>query len=573
MSYTSVSSSTLMDSILVEDYLYSVIKWDNIIKINNNKYYSNNGNQIANISNNNISFLLLKIEKSTFNITSVKQLLYEFSGNTYDIPKIKIKTDKNKTKINILVNTFFNNEDVSVIYANSGLTRTSTYTGDYYSGITHTYNGTTLIEQDIRYLVNYVQFENLVNNNFLVHISKREKLDTIFIINEYITLKNMEEFDGRYKINDIYFDISGNCILYLTLPSIPTKYPVYDSLGNLNNYYEWENIGEIVLDDQTIDKLPYEVTLFESLDTINITDIIEDESHSKTILCRYKDVDFLQVYSDYANVLLKYNTFNDLQYQSNAVYITELSSSTSANYGPIISELVEDENNNLYSFGLATNFDDLTEIQVGDFSPFNPPIIKTDDVILVITKFTPNRNTIWNKTINLTPGSIFSNPKLLYSDNYLYLSFSFIGSLTILEETYISNTLNSIFIKIDIENSDIKYSKFLSSTKLNNITDFVCDDDYIYIIGKIKGESKFDNLYLFENGDSGYYLKMRKSDGLILNVYDFYSDDKLITKSILQDEKNIYISGSWRGNIYINDIIRYSYDEEFFITNIKKNDI
>jgi hypothetical protein len=43
--------------------------------------------------------------------------------------------------------------------------------------------------------------------------------------------------------------------------------------------------------------------------------------------------------------------------------------------------------------------------------------------------------------------------------------------------------------------------------------------------------------------------------------------------SITNDTQNIFISGAWCGNIYINGKIKNSQVSDFFITNIKKNEI
>ena len=557
MSCTNIDISRVLDSIIVNDYIYSIVQWNNRAEYNEVIYYSDTGTTIP--------LSLLKVDKDDFSIIDFKHILYEFSATTYDISNIKnvkMRTNKTQTKINILINTFCDNDDTTVFVSNPDKS-------EYYSGITNTYNGTTLIEQEIRYLVGYVQFRNIETHNVVIHLSNRPPSGTCFNIGEFITLKDMDIFNGRHEIKSIWIDGDGNVgALYLTLPQ--TKYPTHDESNNTITYRNWEQKAEIILDDQHFDKLRLRVTNYESTDTIEITDIDDNSisfEENNTILARYKNFIGLDTNTDYVDVLFT----SGLSYK----YITQVHSSTSTETGPIISELISDEFNNLYTFGLGTNFDGVTEIQVGDFSPINPPIIKASDRLAIISKFDENKNTIWTNSFTLSPGSIFDNPILVYSDNEIYMTFNFSGTVIISDETYTTplNIINSIGFKVNVETGEIMRTKFLSSNIYNSVKDICIDEDYIYMVGEFKGESHFDLNTIFSNGAGGYLMKARKLDGLIINVIDFYTDDELNISGVNIDNENIYISGSWSGNIYINDIIRTSQFEDFFITNIKKNDI
>jgi len=553
----SLESSRFLDSILVNDYIYSIMEWNNHTEINGFDFSSDMGHVIANMSENNISLMLMKIDKTTSDIIDVKPILYEFSGSTNTgITNVKIDINYNKTKLNILINNICGNEDTVIIYGNSGLT-------NYYSGTTNTYNGTTYIEQEINYKVGYVQFSNSLYN-VIMYIQNRPKPNTTLNIGDYVTLKNIGIFDGYHQIKDIWFDSNGNVgAIYLSISQ--SKYKIYDENGTLITYYQWRNIGEIIIDDKKIDKYSYNVTNYESSDTIEITSII-DSIDKTEILGRYKDYNGLSATTDYSCFISGTTT----------KYIKQTPSSSSNKTGPIISELVKDEFENYYTFGQGSNFNGITDIQVGVFSPINPPIIKTNNNLAIISKFNKEGVVIWNNTITLSPDSIFDNPKILYSETELYLSFNFSGDVIISGKTYSTGSnqiINSVGFKINSNTGEIIKSKFLSSNIFNSIRDMKIYNEYIYFLGNMKGESHFDLITKFSKGDSGYIMKSRKKDGIIINIIDFYSDDTLNLKSLNLDDDNIFISGSYKGNIYINNEIKYSNDEEYFITNIKKNDL
>jgi len=549
-------NSKILDSVVVDKYLYSVISWDNTININGNIFQSDMGHSIANISSNNKSLMLLKIEKETSNILDIKPILYEFSGSTNTgITDVEIGVNYNETKLNIIINNICNNEDTSLIYGNSGLT-------DYYSGLTNTYNGTSHIEQFISYKANYVQFTNNSSYNVEIYLQNNPSANT-FIINEYITISNMDFFDGNHQIKNIDYDLNGDIVsLSFSIPQ--SKYNIYDEYGEIIKYYNWKDKAEIILDNQTFERFGYNVINYESTDTINITSMVDIEDN-KIILGRYKNYVGLDVEQDYANFISGLTT----------KYIKQTHSSTSTETGPIISEIIYDEEDNIYTFGLGTNFNGITDIQVGDFSPLNQPIVKTSDGVAIISKSTSEGDILWNTTITLSPGSIFDNPKIVYVDLEIYVTFNFSGSVVIGDKTYSTQPqiINSVGFKIETKTGTILRSKFLSSNSYNSIRDVRLDDKYIYFLGIMRGESKFDLITKFANSSSGYILKARKKDGVIINIIDFYSDDILDLKSLNIDDENIYISGSYKGNIYINGKIKYSDTLEYFITNIKKNDL
>ena len=549
----SLISSQIKDTILVDDYIYSIIKWNNNITINGQIYSDSIGHSIANISDRNMSFMLLKIDKETSDIIDLKPILYEFSATTYDVSTIKIKTNDRKTKLNILINYLGDNEDTSLIVSNSGMS-------EYYSAITNTYNGTTLIEQQIRFKIDSVQFRNTTSQNVVIYINSYDRPieNTIFHIGDYITLKNSLKFNGDHQIENIWIDTNSNIgAIYLTIPQ--TNYQIIDDDGNYINY-QWFD-SEIVLSEQSFYDLRTTILNYETTDTIEITDIIVNNNDDDFLLGRYRN--FLGDYSCF----LSGTTTN---------YIVQTHSSTSTETGPIISTMINDEFNNIYTFGQGTNFNGGTDIQVGIFSPINQTITKSSENLAIVSKFDPEGLVLWNTVIELSADSKFDRPKIIYSDSTIYMSFNFSGSVIISSETYSTGSnqiINSVGLKIDTNTGEILKSKFLSSTKYNSIRDIKVDDDYIYFIGKMEGENHFDLVTKFTNGETGYIMKTRKIDGIVVNVIDFYSDETIETNTIDIDDENIFISGSWSGNIYINNVIKYSADEEYFITNIKKNDL
>jgi len=316
--------------------------------------------------------------------------------------------------------------------------------------------------------------------------------------------------------------------------------------------------------------------------SISFFDIVYDTENHKYMLGRYYhespnlisvDNTILDLELNYTSILTKSDSGGTMLWNKKIRHLTNPNATT----GPIISELEIDDKNNLYLFGNLTNFDGYVEIGIGDFSSINHDIIKPNhEKYFTISKFNSDGITLWNKIFKGSDNSLFLNPIIKYYDKFIYFSFDFSENIEIEDITYTTESdqiINSIFGKMNRDTGNIEYIKLLKSNNNNNISDFSIDEDYIYCIGEFKGEAIFDNYVLFSNGESGYILKIRKSDGIILNKKDIYSDDKLVLKNIVNDSKTISISGSWSGNIYVERFIKNSDNEEFFITNIKKKDI
>jgi len=316
--------------------------------------------------------------------------------------------------------------------------------------------------------------------------------------------------------------------------------------------------------------------------TISFFNQVYDTDNNKYMLGRYYqetgdeievDSNILDTELNYVSLLTKSDSGGTMLWNRKIRHLTNPNATT----GPLITELEIDEKDNLYLFGLSTNFNNYVEIEIGNETPINPIINKTSgEKWSIISKLNKDGLTLWNTIFKSPSTAIFTKPLIEYKDKFMFIVFNFSESITIGNETYttISNQIiNTVGCKVDYETGEVIHSKILKSTKYNSVSDITVDDDYIYFLGEFRGEANFDDVNIFSNGESGYILKIRSSDSVIINLMEIYSDDLLTLTSIENDSENIIVSGSWNGNIYINGFIRNTDNEEFFITNIKKNDL
>ena len=325
----------------------------------------------------------------------------------------------------------------------------------------------------------------------------------------------------------------------------------------------------------------WNVTQYSADTSITLTDIVYDDKHNKYMLGRYyvETVDInvdgiiLDNENDYSTILTKTNSGGTVEWSR-----TILQLNGNAITGPIVSELEIDDKDNLYLFGLITNYDGYTDIQVGDFSPINNVISKSNhENWLLLSKFNSDGTTLWNTLFKGSDNSLLLDTKIKYDEDSIYFSFNFSESVelnsAVTYTTKNAQTINSVIGKVDRLTGELLFSKRLKSTINNILNDFTLDENYIYSICEFKGEAMLDNYNIFSNGENGYILKIRKSDGVFINLREVFCDGKLVLDKINNDVENIIVFGSWSGNIYIDSNIKYSENEDFFITNIKKNDI
>jgi len=413
------------------------------------------------------------------------------------------------------------------------------------------------------------------NKSFMLLESKAGELNKIIPF-------YYEWFDSDRRIDNIKLrsDLDNNINLMIThFDNRDDKNLTFPTISATTE--ESNNGSDLIFFDlsaNTIDIIQYSANT-----TISFTDIISDSNNYKYMLGRYYqetpdpinvDGTELDYELNYASIITKTDLSGDMVWNKKIRHLTNPNATT----GPIITKLEIDEKDNLYVFGCVSNFDGYVEVGVSDFTTINPNILKANNENWsMVSKLNSDGVSLWNTIFKGSDESLFLNHTLRYDDKFIYYTFNFSEIVDINSSiTYTTNSsqiINTTCGKIDIETGEVTCSKFLSSTKHNCVSDFIIDDEYIYMLGEFKGEANFDDYTLFSNGESGYVMKMRKSDGVILNIVEIYSDEKLVLKSINSDSENIYVAGSWSGNIYVAGKIRQSDNEEFFITNIKKNDI
>jgi len=359
----------------------------------------------------------------------------------------------------------------------------------------------------------------------------------------------------------------------------------YDDNSDLHIISLDYNINETINNENATDLYNYNeindtlsLKSYISDNTITFTDMLYIDNH-KYMLGRYQqdttiniDGQDLDMESGFTSILCKSDLNEDLLWNRKIKHSTESDITT----GPIINTMTKDNENNLYLFGLLTNrlgTTNVTNLEIDEI--INPIINKlSTQTISIITK-TNDIKVIWRRLIYGTNDSLLLNHKIEYSNDSVIISFNFSDSITIGNQTFTTQSkqiINTIIAKLDL-NGNYIWIKHIKSNKYISIIDYTVDNDYIYCLGNFKGEANFDNIDLFYSGlESGYIIKMRINDGLILNNINIYSDDILKLNSITNDNKNIFISGAWTGNIYFNGKIKNSLYSDFFITNIKKNE-
>ena len=382
------------------------------------------------------------------------------------------------------------------------------------------------------------------SNNRIDNIKINNSNDNIYIL--------LNHYDNNNKLEIISLDYN--------------IYNIYNGNRNVTDLYKYDQEQDILT-----------LTGYTSDDTITFTDILYS-NNIKYMLGRYHSgttqiiVDGVQLATepDFVSILTKTDT--------NMIWDKKIkhTSSQDATKGPVISSMIMDDDNNFYLFGNLTNRIGATDIlNIDTHELINPIIHKlNNENITIITKTDNDGNVLLRKLIK--GDSLFLNHKITYVNNQIILSFNFSGNIIIDNKTFSTTSnqiINSIIAKMDIDGNFIWIKQLKSEKYITNI-DFTVDNDYVYCLGKFKGEAKFDDINLFYSGlESGYIMKMRLYDGLILNINNIYSDDMLKLNSITNDTQNIFISGAWCGNIYINGKIKNSSLSDFFITNIKKNEI
>ena len=391
-------------------------------------------------------------------------------------------------------------------------------------------------------------------------------------------------YSDNVRIDNINMIKNNNDIIFLTnhyddnynLNIICTEYSINETLNNNNN------ITDLYIYNEKNNTL--NLKTYTSNDTITLTDILYIDNN-KYMLGRYHqtssliniDGQYLDIESGFTSILCKSDINSNLLWYRKIKHTSESDITT----GPIIYNMINDQHSYIYTFGLLTNkkeSTDVTNLEINEIS--NPIINKTaNEKILIITKLT-DKDVIWRKLIKGTNNSLFLKYRIKHNienkKDFIIISFNFSDNINIDNNVYNTKSkdfINSIIAKIDT-NGNFIWIKHIKSKRYTSIIDYTIDDDYIYCLGEFKENIKLDNNYIFHNNlENGYIIKIRKYDGLILNIINIESDKKLILNSITNDNKNIYVSGTWSGNIYFNGKIKNSINNDFFITNIKKNEI
>jgi len=393
-------------------------------------------------------------------------------------------------------------------------------------------------KDDIKKTISIDYLFDSTNSNIDRIKLNKNKNDINFLVNHYDDNSNLNIICLEYNINNSVNN--GNATDLYT-------YTEKDDTLNLINYSSNSTIT--FTDINFIDEYKYMIGMYKS--PIFVDNVMLDTESGVTSILTKSDTNMLW------NKKIKHT------------------SSPESSTGPIISELVIDDNNNIYLFGLLTNSINTIDVSNMDINEIINPIInkKSSENIIIITKTNDDGVVIWRKQIIGNSDSLFLNQKISYNDD-LIISFNFSNNIIINGKTYSTQSnqiINSIIAKIDTDGNFI-WIKHLESEKYITNIDFSVDNDYIYCLGNFKGEAILDNIKLFQGDlESGYIIKIRKNDGLILNNINIYSDD-LLLNSIRNDNDNIFISGVWSGNIYFNGNIKNSIVSDFFITNIKKKE-
>jgi hypothetical protein len=404
-------------------------------------------------------------------------------------------------------------------------------------------NKKDVITKNITLSYIFMSTNNRIDN---IKLSKNDN-NLNFLVNHYGDNDNLYIKNSDYNINETIINSENSTDLY--------SYNENNDTLNLKTYISEDTIT--FTDMLYIDNNKYMLGRYHqsAASPINVDgELLDTEPDFTSILCKS---------DDNSNMLWNRKIKHDIG-RDNAK-------------GPLISTMTKDDVDHIYMFGLSTNYTGATHIiNLETNAIINPKINKkSTENISIITKVDDDK-VIWRKLIIGTTDTLFLNHKIKYIDNNIIISFNFSKSIIIDGKTYTTSSnqiINSIVAKLDLDGNYI-WVKHIKSNKYVSIISYTLDNDYIYCLGNFKGEANFDDIDLFYSGlESGYIMKMRINDGLILNIINVYSDGTLRLNNITNDNDNLFISGTWSGNIYFNGKIKNSTYSDFFITNIKKNEI
>jgi len=570
-----VNFSKTYDTIIIDDIMYMIGEWGNTLVIDQ----TYNTDDVVNTYADNIrSLILIKIQDEE--IVDSIPIYYEWESPDYRIDTVFLGKDKNDNLVisikhfdDLLHKSITINTSHSIIDSNinvGGLVATTN------SNINS--NGTDVITiNNINSEIDYMFFNKYNPSQNHVVLSQVRPLD-YFDVGQHINLEQ-DYLSGDYRINDIILDSNGNIEkLVLNISKyliLAMNYP-FES----NNTYKLYGGNIKHREPIDFDMAIFSIKQHTSHHAFSVSDIAYNIDNEEVILARYQqlvhlisiDGTLLSTEVDISNVVIKNNN------QQKIVKTIKHFPPVDPMFGPIIDKIAIDKSDNIYLFGVLTNYPGNINVLIGDEDLYNKPINKTENQkLIILSKMDKDLVTKYTILFNFDTDSLFTKPiiKCDWDGNskFTYFSFNFSKKVIIAGIEYTTKDIkivNSIYGKIDNLTGEVVYINQIKSTIHSEIIDFDVDGNYLYILANYGSNVSLGNTELRANGiDNAFIIKVNKVNGNIITKENFYSDEKLDLMRVNADFDKVYLSGSWSGNIYINRNIKNSVDEGFFVTIIE----
>lgn len=436
--------------------------------------------------------------------------------------------------------------------------------------------------------------ENINNLNVLIFdindLSEKNILN-YYIISQYksviysngIYIKN----NNKYLFGSLYTRHgNSNSKLNFYIPSETTSNESEINLGGHEYYGYLLNFNN---DNEISTALTY--TSSSLYDKIKVNNLLQINNNK--FICLSSEKDYYYKFDNNAHTQILDDSYNQntttaiIKYDENyniewyrKYYLTKDEFQyydISMNYNINENHLITDDLNKYLYFTLTTNetseylysYDGSNSILISEFD--------NNTYLSLITKINSTTGEmIWSKPI-------YSNEKqeiikIRYSNDNVYILLNSKNENFTIDN--VEYSANPSLIKLD-KNGNVIWTKKI--IKKNNITisdivtDFVIyknnDIEYIYLTGNYKGNIYVDDFQISSSKNSSFIAKINTTDGKIINVVNKISTDELYINSIILKQDNIFINGYFKGYVYLGgnglNNLKYSDKYEMFIEEIK----
>lgn len=229
-----------------------------------------------------------------------------------------------------------------------------------------------------------------------------------------------------------------------------------------------------------------------------------------------------------------------------------------SNANTIIKSIVTDNIGNIYILGDFNQSCKFGCSESGDCSSEGTEIFSSGNVDIFISKYDPNGNFLWAKTINSPSDPIYAS-KIIYGQTTgnIYVCGKFSGTTTFGEgvsQVILTSTgANDIFVASYNTSGDLNWvtrGAAISNCEINGIN--VDLNENIFIVGTFNSQITFDTHTLIsDNGLVNPFLVKMEYNGNTLFAQSFSSTNDVVFNDVAIDyfDNSVYITGFLSGNI------------------------